>query len=282
VPVSTERTVEDAALEYAAAGWPVFPIAPRSKVPPKGSRGVYEATVDCERIRAMWRRVPGANVGLRCGLAFDVLDVDAHHGGFDTLAELVGGDDVLVACVPCARTPNGGAHLFYAVAGYGNRADIARGLDFRGDGGYVVGVPSTTRDGPYAWHVQDGETFDAGRPLVPLPKWLRELVARAEPERAPVPEEPSVQRVGQSNARGPAYVRAAVEREAHAVSVASVGTRNDRLNRAAFSLARLCADGLDPDVIRRTLTSAAQDAGLSASEAAATIDSGLSARGVAA
>ena len=40
-------------------GWPVFPLLPRSKVPPKGSHGVKDATIDADLVEAWWRRATG-------------------------------------------------------------------------------------------------------------------------------------------------------------------------------------------------------------------------------
>jgi Bifunctional DNA primase/polymerase, N-terminal len=195
-------------VEYADRGWPVFPLAPRTKIPLKGSRGLYDATCERDRIGDRWSSMPEANIGLRTGLAFDVMDVDAHHGGFDTLADIVGGDDLLVACGPCVRTPNGGAHLYFLPTGSGNRTGIARGIDWRGDGGYVVAPPSVTRDGDYTWHVQNGETFNYDRPLVPVPKLLRDLVGRAEAPNIPSGAAQSAHNVQGNERRHPIRVSA--------------------------------------------------------------------------
>ncbi|MFO0932928.1 MAG: bifunctional DNA primase/polymerase [Planctomycetota bacterium] len=93
----------DAALAYARAGLPVFPIAPGGKLPaipsahPKGDpqrglchgecgrdgHGFHDATTDETRIRAWWETWPDANIGLRAGEAsgFDVVDLDTQKGG---------------------------------------------------------------------------------------------------------------------------------------------------------------------------------------------------------
>jgi putative DNA primase/helicase len=75
-----------------------------------------------------------------------------------------------------------------------------------------------------------------------------------------------------------AYAKAAVRDEARQVAMAPQGTRNDTLNRAAFSLGQLVAGGLlDPSQVERPLLLGARLAGLGPEEAAATVRSGLNA-----
>jgi hypothetical protein len=70
-----------AALRYASQGVPVFPLAPRSKFPlisaANGGHGLHDATTDAARIQAWWMAHPTANIGLRTGVAFDVIDLDS-------------------------------------------------------------------------------------------------------------------------------------------------------------------------------------------------------------
>lgn len=73
------------------------------------------------------------------------------------------------------------------------------------------------------------------------------------------------------------YLSKALAEEVQAVRTATEGTRNDRLNIAAFNLGTLCHVGLHPDVVEFELALAARDAGLVEAEIAATIRSGLGA-----
>jgi hypothetical protein len=69
-----------AALAYASAGIQVFPLAPRSKVPlipaRNGGHGLHDATTNDVIIRSWWAATPRANIGLRTGIGFDVIDLD--------------------------------------------------------------------------------------------------------------------------------------------------------------------------------------------------------------
>ena len=139
----------DAALDYAGRGWSVFPIAPRGKLPVipsahgpaepacagecgRDGHGFYDATTDSARIAEWWRRWPAANIGLRTGVLFDVVDIDGPEG----LASLDAyRADRPVTWGPEARTGGGGWHLFHRPTGAGNRAGVLAKVDFRGAGG---------------------------------------------------------------------------------------------------------------------------------------------------
>ena len=75
----------EAAMHIATElGWPVFPLAPGSKVPaiPRedGGHGHLDATTDPETIRAWWTERPRANIGISPGPArLMVVDVDPRH-----------------------------------------------------------------------------------------------------------------------------------------------------------------------------------------------------------
>ncbi|KKL91680.1 hypothetical protein LCGC14_1892320, partial [marine sediment metagenome] len=55
----------EAALDYAARGWPIFPA--RVDKTPYTTSGVLDATTDERQVREWWARWPGANVALDVG-----------------------------------------------------------------------------------------------------------------------------------------------------------------------------------------------------------------------
>jgi hypothetical protein len=96
-----------AALRYASQGVPVFPLAPRSKFPlisaANGGHGLHDATTDAARIQAWWMAHPTANIGLKTGVVFDVIDLDS-EAAVDALESAAAGRDL----TECERTVDSG------------------------------------------------------------------------------------------------------------------------------------------------------------------------------
>lgn len=248
-----------AAREFAASGVSVFPCVPDGKRP-LTEHGFHDATTDTEQVVAWWRQYPEANLGVPTGAASGavVVDVDVHGpvNGFTAFerahdAGLVDGWQVLVS------TPSGGMHAYYpATAGLSQWSwQAARaGVDFRGDGGYIVVPPSTvTSDsGGVSYRVLRINTgHAAGLDSVRLRDFL-------DPRPAPVPRP-----VGQ--------VRdVSAERLAAWVACRAEGERNRGLFWAAC---RLAENGIPPGDTYATLARAAEHAGLNTREVSATIRS---------
>src|SRR6266568_1195731 len=79
----------EAALFYGKLGLPVLPL--EGKIPcVRGSRGLYDASTRADTIRRWWRAHPAANIGIPTGKpsGWWVLDVDARHHGYASLARL--------------------------------------------------------------------------------------------------------------------------------------------------------------------------------------------------
>jgi Bifunctional DNA primase/polymerase, N-terminal len=242
----------------------VFPLAHRSKFPlisaANGGHGLHDATTDAARIQAWWMAHPTANIGLRTGVAFDVIDLD-NEPAVDALESARAGREQISG--PVVATAKG-FHYFVLPTGLGNRAGVLPGIDFRGRDGYVVGAPSVHPSGVrYRWIIHDQ--------LGPAPSWLVDLIG---PQREPALNGSKELRVSNSSA----YGRAALRRELERVSAAQPGTRNDQFNRSAFALGQLVAIGaLDEDETAATLIAEGQLLGLGVLECERTVASGLAA-----
>jgi hypothetical protein len=172
--------LEAAALDYAARGLAVFPLAPMSKLPligkRFGGRGVLDATTDQNQIRKWWDISRQANIGIACGApsGFFVIDVDPRHGGDETLAELEQKHGPLPETV-ISHTGGGGQHLLFRhVEWIGNSVGkLGAGVDVRADGGYIVTPPSVHESGrSYVWDIENG--IEDVAPALP-PAWLVQL-----------------------------------------------------------------------------------------------------------
>jgi hypothetical protein len=249
----------------------VLPLQPGAKVPAT-TRGLHDASLDLATIDTWWSEHPECNLGLRTGVAFDVLDVDGDEG-VEELARNVHEDYEFSG--PIVLTPHGGLHIYFQSLGLGNRTRFRPGLDWRGDGGYVVAPPSRLETGPYNWWVPTGDRCLDELPAAPA--WLLRLLER-DVRANPLDAHPFAGFRRPTNDR---YALAALEAECQAVAHAPAGTRNHTLNKAAFALGRFVATGtLHRDAVEQVLLAAARDAGLSEREALLTIRSGLRGREV--
>lgn len=170
------------ALRYVASGLAVLPLKPRSKVP-AGSlvpHGVKDATTDPSEIHAWAGRLPEANIGIATGARSGilVLDVDPRNGGRESLAELVHQFGELPETVTVTTGgPDGGSHFYFTHPGFRVRnVAVGRGLDVRGDGGYVVAPSSLHPDTglPYTGQIMRDR-------IIPAPACLLELLNAANP-----------------------------------------------------------------------------------------------------
>lgn len=179
------------ALDYAAAGWRVFPLHEGDKTP-KTPNGCKDATSDTGTIRVWWTKWPGANIGIATGGPFFVLDVDR--------AGMPWYEDASLPPTLTAQTGGGGRHLFFrmpdGVDVRNSASVIAKGIDIRGTGGYVVAAPSKHASGAfYTWEDFEGDGAPPMDMIEAAPEWLiaqianRSRAGRAEAEpRAEVSE----------------------------------------------------------------------------------------------
>lgn len=169
----------EAALAWAGRGYRVFPLAPGTKIPPKGFAWKAEATTDPGRIAEWWGADPRYNIGVAAGGGLVVVDVDTRvPGARGALLALDLPDDTLTV-----KTPGGGFHLYYQGDDVANSAGkLGRGIDVRGAGGYVVAPGSFFADEGGAKGYTGYYEVQHDAPALPAPPHLI-LLAGAPRER---------------------------------------------------------------------------------------------------
>lgn len=134
------------ARELARTGVPIFPAVPGGKSPIV-TYGLKEATTNSRRINSWWRWQPQANIALPTGRVsgLSVVDVDQHGVDGYQAAQRAIREGLLPTPLAVVRTPTGGRHLYYPA----HSEQVQRswqiadaGVDFRGEGGYVIVPPS--------------------------------------------------------------------------------------------------------------------------------------------
>jgi hypothetical protein len=161
-----------AARALVGFGYACFPC--RHDKCPACPHGFKDAVLDRDQVEDLWRRFPGELVGVATGAVsgVSVVDIDkkhpdAHQWWSENRSRL------LPARVH--RTRSGGLHLLYRHRdGLRNSAGlIARGIDVRADGGYII------------WWPAAGLPVLADGGIKPWPQWLDALLA--PPPSTPLP-----------------------------------------------------------------------------------------------
>jgi RecA-family ATPase len=187
----TFPTILESALTYAGRGWHVFPAPPGEKKSHKSAEHSdgrkWGATIDADEIRRDFARWPEANVGIVCGpgSGFFVVecDTEAGHGidGIGNMAALIEEHGPLPDTIE-ALSPSGSWHVYFRYPEgtkiENSQSVVAPGIDVRGDGGMVLGVPSAKPGAakPYRWK-NPPPFFDLGD----CPEWLLRLCLKTKP-----------------------------------------------------------------------------------------------------
>jgi hypothetical protein len=179
------------AVEAAKRGASIFPLAAGGKVPPKGSRGFYEATADLDAVEDSWTAAPESNIGF--GLDFGgrhLVALDEDTPG--ALAGWCAAHDATLPATATVRTPRGGRHLLYDLGDVvpTGQPDLCAGVNVRAAGkGYTLLPPSRVNGAAYTWEVAPWQ-------FTPAPNWLVDHVTRsrpgvedAGPELHPIPQD---------------------------------------------------------------------------------------------
>lgn len=270
--VTEDASNGEVAAATVAGGWPVFPCKPTKA--PATRNGYKDATTDLPRVRDWWERHPDHLVAVPTDdLVVLDLDVDPNRDTWSWWQALADDHGWQVTENLVVATPSGGVHVYFAAPNDGDvrvrcsAGRLATHVDVRAAGGYIIAPGTTLSDG------RRYEVLHLPDRLPVTPSWLVDMLAGPRP--APAAATRPVRRRD-----GTRYGVAALEAEVGRVATAPVGTRNDTLVRAAFRCGQLAAGGeLDPIHAAEQLELAAVRAGLSQSEAEATIRSGMRAGG---
>lgn len=245
------------AYRYSMLGKAVFPLSPNSKLPliakKDGGRGVHDATTDKDQIEAWWARCPTANVGMATGPISGcwVLDVDPHtsEDGAKWLADREAEFGALPP-TPESRTLKGGRHLLFRwneAYPVGNRVGFVKGLDARGDGGYIVAPPSAVHERKHGVEWRGKYEWVAGHKLSELeiaeaPQWLLDAVIHKQQSQVQPEFVPREIREGD----GFRYGHKALDAECQAIMTAASGHQDNQIVSSAFKIGQLVSGGEIP------------------------------------
>jgi hypothetical protein len=166
----------DAAIKLAAAGFRVFPLAINGKTPAITGDWQVVATKDPDKVARLWTDpIFESEVDYNIGIALErshlVVDVDTRGDkqGAKSLATLEAINDPLPPTYEVI-TASGGRHLYYLTDdSTGAPKELAKHVDLKGYGGYVVG-PGSEIDGRF-YRPSDGRD---GFAVERLPEWIRD------------------------------------------------------------------------------------------------------------
>jgi len=271
------------ALKISGRGWHIFPLVPLEKRP-LTSKGFHDATTDISKIKEWMEKWPNANIGVATGASgLLVIDCDypkngnirpdswAMEGvsdGADVLATIAAGyGSSFPTSTYTVKTPNKGWHIYFQDNGKPVKSSAGvNGLwlvDIRSGGGYVVAAGSVLLTGSYESGVIEE--------VEPCPEWIRKAITPAPSFASTKITANNYQSIGKKPVQ---YSEMGIKNAIAELQNATVGTRNDSLNRAAFSCGRLVKE--NPELHQmafQALQVTALKIGLSELEAARTIKS---------
>jgi len=180
----------DHAVSYAEKGWHVLPLhsvingkctcgkpsCTSAGKHPQTLNGLKAASVDIDTINTWYKHWPKANIGIATGAisGIGVIDIDPKHGGEDSLYELTKTHGKIPDTVEAITQSQGRHIIFQYENGFRTTAGkLGRGIDTRGDGGYIVAAPSKGLLGEYYW---EASSDPSDCPIVKAPTWVLQLL----------------------------------------------------------------------------------------------------------
>jgi len=169
-------SILDAALQYVAMGWYVFPLKPNTKQPVIRAWN-KKASTNADQIRFWWSKWPDANIGILMGSKSGLfaVDIDPKNGGDESITHLLDENEYFPETAT-QKTGSGGSHILFAYPEQSiktRRGYPGEGIDICSDGSYIVAAPSVHPNGNlYQW-TKDPKT------LSNPPEWLIDLLHKA-------------------------------------------------------------------------------------------------------
>ncbi|MFF3071018.1 bifunctional DNA primase/polymerase [Kitasatospora sp. NPDC057936] len=226
--------------------------------------GVHDASSDPEQVKALFAAAPwAAGYGIACGRPphhLFGLDLDRKNGtdGVANIHALADRHGFTLPTTATIATQSRGLHLWLTAptdTTVPNTAGLlARGVDTRGTGGYLVGPGSLGPKGRYTFAPGSGPHV-----IAPAPKALLRLLTAPQGAQRDSPEAPDRPMTGSPRRRLEALVRVVSEADPDG------GERNSRLYWAARTA--FTVPGIDPDTAAGDLLIAAVAVGLPEDEA---------------
>ena len=275
-----------ARLEYAERGWWTFPAPVDGPELKKSLKWACEktnyvnwgATINPEIIRKEFRsrKYRDQNIGIKCGIESGIFVIEtdtAEHGKKTDGAASLKAWEKKYGKLPDtlkARSPSGSIHRFFNHPGPGIKIKSfnaifgeGSGVDCKGDGGMVIGVPSCRPASPatakkpkvggvYKW-------INADHPIADAPQWLLDVVVE---KQAAVAEQQASKRNSyqeqRDQTRNSGWAAAALKEECRILAVTPEGKRNQQLNTSAFCLGQIVGGGglKESEVIVALMTAA--------------------------
>jgi hypothetical protein len=211
------------ALRLAYYSRPSFPC--RADKRPACPHGFKDAASDPEKLRELWRQYPGELVGVPTGEASGLFVIDVDSGRHAEAQDWLEQTSPRLPATRWHATKSGGSHiLFKHRRGLRNTAGkLAKGVDTRGDGGYIIWWP---------FHSGLSAGHNLGDDIADLPDWLADQLTET-PAHNVVP-------LRQYSLAPPA---ASVNGLVRMVSTAGTGERNSILFWSACRIGEMAASG---------------------------------------
>lgn len=243
----------ESALELAGAGWPIFPLRARDKIPHPmlgAQGGFHHATTSLAQVEEWWTEDPAANIGSAASFALDIDCPEAMRAAIEL---------EILETGALVKTGNG-LHAHFRAVGPKTRG-TARGITVRRqNGAYCAMPPSQHPSGAFYGWVSGSLIPFAELPA--LPELALEAIKAPEPE--PLRRLPRFAPIG---AEPPPGFWDYVDRLLEELASTPEGRRHTRATEVAVHLRRLELEkGLQAGHFRDKFIEAALASGLTDQE----------------